>query len=78
MKNEANAALDQGAEQYKDLIKYCDTRFMSQLLMAEQYLKSITILERLLVDTKFTSWLRNKSRSTKEKVPALYVANFFL
>lgn len=78
VKNEANAALDQGAEQYKDLIKYCDTRFMSQLLMAEQYLKSITILERLLVDTKFTSWLRNKSRSTKEKVPALYIANFFL
>lgn len=71
LKKEANAHLESDAEQYKDLIKYCDTRFMSQLLMTIRYSKSLLILERLLLDGSFNSWLSGESRQTKEKVKSM-------
>ena len=71
LKKEANAHLESDAEQYKDLIKYCDTRFMSQLLMRIRYSKSLLILERLLLDGSFNSWLSGESRQTKKKVKSM-------
>ena len=71
LKKEANAHLESDAEQYKDLIKYCDTRFMSQLLMTIRYSKSLLILERLLLDGSFNSWLSGESRQTKKKVKSM-------
>jgi hypothetical protein len=64
------------AEQYKkdgptELVKYAETRFASKIMMLMRYQLVHPILEKLLVDDEYSSWLRTQKVDTREKGKAM-------
>ena len=55
-------------ELYKELLKFCETRFASKILMTVRYSLCRPIIDILLSDTEFNEWLSLQKAETKEKV----------
>lgn len=50
-----------------ELIKFCETRFASRILMCARYVNCIHILEKLLIDPRYTAWVLKQSTDTRSK-----------
>lgn len=50
-----------------ELIKYAETRFASKLLMIMRYQNVSGLLEKLVVDDRYTAWVAKQTAETKER-----------
>jgi hypothetical protein len=54
-----------------ELVRYCDTRFASKILMITRYRNVLPVLERLAIDDVYSAWLAKQPRDVKEKGAAV-------
>jgi hypothetical protein len=48
-----------------ELIKYCETRFASKIMMITRYYNCLPILEAMMINPTFTAWVNKQKRETK-------------
>ena len=63
---------------YKELLKFCETRFASKILMSVRYSLCRPIIDMLLSDSEFNDWLSRQRAETKVKVKKLLIIFLFL
>ena len=68
IKDRENKQLPHGAEKYKDLMKFCRTRFLSQVLMVIRFDLNLPVLNIMMHDRGFLNWLSRQSAKTQNKV----------
>jgi hypothetical protein len=54
-----------------ELVRFCDTRFASRILMITRYRNVLPVLEKLAIDEVYTAWLAKQAREVKEKGAAV-------
>jgi hypothetical protein len=54
-----------------ELVRFCETRFASKILMITPYRNVLPVLERLAIDDVYSAWLAKQSREVKEKGAAV-------
>jgi len=54
-----------------ELVKYCDTRFASKLLMLERFLVLRPVLELLVANPGYKAWLAKQKTETKKEAEAI-------
>lgn len=54
-----------------ELVKFCETRFASRILMCARYVNCIPILEKLVIDTRYTDWVMRQTSETKAKADSI-------
>jgi hypothetical protein len=62
---------DQRPHGVLELVRYCDTRFASKVLMITRYRNVLFVLEMLAIDDVYTAWLAKQAREVKEKGAAV-------
>ena len=52
---------------FVELIKYCDTRFASNLVMLQRYHSLRIVVENFVANIEYNTWLKSQSRGKQDK-----------